>query len=260
MFFATGAIAGIPLLSGFFSKDEILFEGARHSWLLYGVGAVTAAMTAFYMTRLMYKTFHGSPKTTDAAHAHESPAVMWLPVAILGFLAIVGGYVGLPAITGQPNLMELFLKPSTASGAVWDVQPVNAVSEGLLLLVSSLIAIVFVVGTILAYKPKDGRDLVLSAEAKKTNAAYRLLLNKWYVDEIYNAIFVGLGRKFADIVYRVFDLGIVDGVVRGVGWLATQVGAGCRGLQNGYVRSYAFTILIFAIVLVVAAWAGFHTP
>ena len=106
MVFGTAAIAGIPLFSGFFSKDEILFNLAEHSWVLWTIGAVTAAMTAFYMTRMMYKTFLGRLRRHDAEHGHEAPSVMWLPVGILGVLAIIGGYVGIPAALHGRTLSE----------------------------------------------------------------------------------------------------------------------------------------------------------
>jgi len=264
MLFGTLAIAGIPLFSGFFSKDEILYEGAQHSWLLWLIGALTAAMTAFYMTRMMYKTFGGTAKTADAEHAREAPPVMWIPVGILGVLAIVGGYVGLPAITHAPNLIGDFLRPTTEPGAAWAARPLNGAPEGLLLAASSAIAIVFVLATFYAYKAKDGRDLLLTPEQKAGDTlfagVYRGALNKWYVDEAYNFWFVRIGGKIASVIYKTFDLRIVDGLVNAVAWIASQTGAAFRGMQNGYVRNYAFTILIAAIVLVIVTLVGFHSP
>jgi NADH-quinone oxidoreductase subunit L len=256
MLASTLAIAGIPPTSGFFSKDEILFQLSRQSWLLWFVGAVTAALTAFYMTRLMYKTFWGSPKTEDAGHTHDASPAMTVPLVILGTLAVVGGFIGLPALFG-PNLFERFLDPSTKP-AIDHAALTNSDQYQLgLLLVSIAIAIVFVVIALYRYKSVDGGDL-LPADQKPKNLTYQILLNKYYVDDFNYAVYVHGGRIFAINLFKDFEELLVDGAVNGVGKLARAVGSLFKSWQTGYVRNYAFTMLIGVIVVLLAVMSSFN--
>jgi NADH-quinone oxidoreductase subunit L len=258
MLVSTFAIAGIPFFSGFFSKDEILGQVAGYSPVLWLVGVITAALTAFYMMRLMYKTFYGSTKTDDAKHAHESGAAMIGVIMVLGILAIFGGYVGVPAFA-LPNIGFMhsffaFLAPAT--GTLPDRVPI--ISDGMLLSISSLVAIVFVLLSYSSYRAKDGRDLVWSPEAKPHIFVYQFMLHKYYVDELYYKIFTVGGRAISNAVYSIVDVKIVDGLVNGVGWLTGQIGAAFRSLQTGYVRNYAFSMMIGVIFLLIGCYLGFR--
>ncbi|MDR3709553.1 MAG: NADH-quinone oxidoreductase subunit L [Capsulimonadaceae bacterium] len=262
MLLSTAAIAGIPLFSGFFSKDEILYQVARHHWSLWFVGVVTAAMTAFYMMRLMYKTFYGSPKSEDAQHTHEATPSMTLPLVILGFLATFAGVLALPSIAGfpkLPNFFEKFLEPAAAPTNPGTLLAPHEPSQIVLLAISAFVALGGVAYAYYAYKAKDGRDLLIAPEEKQHATVYEWALHKWYVDELYYNITTVPGRWIADHLYRVFDLRIVDGAVNGVGWLASQAGALFRTGQTGYVRNYAFTMLIGALIVVIAVLAGFRS-
>ena len=259
MLISTFAIAGIPLFSGFFSKDEILAQDAGASGLLWAVGVVTAAMTGFYMMRLMYKTFYGSPKTDDAVHTHEASPSMTVPLVVLGALALVGGYIGLPKfllpnIAGAHSLYS-FLAPAT--GALPDNPPLF-LNDGMLLLISSLVAIGFVCLSYFGYKAKDGGAWALSPQQKVKNPYYQLLLNKYFVDEAYWWIFTKEGRGLSNIIYSIVDVRVVDGLVNGVGYLTNQIGGVLRTLQTGYVRNYAFSMLIGVLFVVAACYFGFH--
>jgi len=198
MFVGSLAIAGIPGLAGFFSKDEILWEVFNVSPVVWAVGLLTAMLTAFYMWRLMFLTFHGEPR--HHAHPHESPAVMLLPLGVLA-----AGSVGAGWIHGA---FEHWLDPVLARPAA----PAHAAghsTEYVLMALSVGVAVVGIFAASRLYLRKwEGASL------------YRLLLNKWYVDEIYDFLFVrgavlGGGRLLA-----AFDSRVVDGGVNGAGWLA----------------------------------------
>jgi NADH-quinone oxidoreductase subunit L len=255
MLVSTFAIAGIPLFSGWFSKDEILYKSALVSWGIWAVGAVTAAMTAFYMMRLMYKTFYGPAKTHDAEHTHEATPSMTTPLIILGILAIFGGWIGMPAAFHVPNLLENFLNPATGNAIKPAVN--NNVNEVLLLIVSSVVAVLFVYISYSTYKAKQGGQLV-AEENRATAFPYWLVFKKYLVDVVYEFFFVRLGQKLADFLWKDFDNKVVDGAVNGVGWLAAATGRLFRSWQTGYVRNYAFSMLIGVLVVVLICLASFQ--
>jgi NADH-quinone oxidoreductase subunit L len=258
MLVATAAISGIVLFSGFFSKDEILSQAAGSRYpLIWLVGVVTAAMTAFYMMRLMYKAFYGSPKTEEAKHAHETGWAMIGTVAILGVLSVVGGYVAIPAdwLPGVAPLHSLFGFLAPATGTLPD-RP-GLLPEPVLLGISIAVAFVFVGLAYFVYKGRDGRDLI-PAQSKPTNFVYQLLLHKYWVDEIYYAIFTVGGRAISNQVYLFLDLKVVDGIVNGVGWLTGQIGSAVRALQTGYVRNYAFSMMVGVIFVLIACYLGYR--
>ncbi|HEY3331601.1 MAG TPA: NADH-quinone oxidoreductase subunit L [Capsulimonadaceae bacterium] len=260
MLVSTFAIAGIFPFSGFFSKDEILFRDAQTSYLVWGVGLITAGMTAFYMMRMMYKTFYGTPKTEDAKHTHEASPAMTSPLVILGTLATFGGFLAWPQIKGLPQFTNLFehFEASAAEPTYPNLLPIHNSPDALTLLAISLaVAILGVAIAYFGYKGKDGRDLLIAPADKPNASFYQVVLHKWYVDELYYYMFTVPGRWISTVLYKVFDLKVIDGVVMGAGWLATQVGAIFRTWQTGYVRNYAFTILIGAVIVVVAVLFGF---
>ena len=259
MWASTMAIAGIIPFSGFFSKDEILYQVARHSWAIWGVGVLTAAMTAFYMMRLIYKTFYGTPKTHDAEHAHETSPSMGIPLVILGVLATVAGFLALPSFTHLPNLFEGYLAPAAEPTHLAAGTQPNAPDQMALLAISLVVAFAGALFAYFAYRAKDGRDLMIPADRKAQATLYQWALHKWYVDELYYNLFTVPGRWIADKLYRVFDIKIVDGIVVGVGTVAGWAGSFFRAWQTGYTRNYAFTILIGALVVVIAVLAGFRS-
>jgi NADH-quinone oxidoreductase subunit L len=260
MLASTFAIAGIPLFSGFFSKDEILGDLAGRSALLWLVGAVTAALTGFYMMRLMYKTFYGSPKSEDAKHTHEATPAVTVPLIILGTLATIGGFVGIPEFLSANipfgRALSRFLEPASGATYVHIGQPF--LPDGILLMISSLIAITFVAFSYFSYKGKDGKDLYIPAAEKPKSFGYQLLLNKYYVDEAYNFVFVDGGRALATFSWKILDIDLIDGLVNGVASVSRGLGGIFRSVQTGYVRNYAFSLLLGAIVVVIACIAGSH--
>ena len=255
------AISGAPLLSGFFSKDEILWRawssgsgaGSKALWL---VGWLTAGVTAFYMFRLFYRTFHGRTDVPEelAEHAHDAPPSMAWPLRILALLSVAGGWVGIPAafqaLVPIGNAFDRFLEPVFADAHVGRSVHHTASAEWTLMLLTLLIA---AAGWYLAHSlyyadPERRRAEALARSAGKL---YVLVQNKYYVDEIYQAAFVNPGHKFAQILGDIFDVFVVDGLVNLTGAVVSVTGEIWSYLQTGYVRWYAWSVLAGAAVLVI---------
>ena len=251
---STIAISGIPFFSGFFSKDEILwwsFGSTRGHWLLWLLGAAAAGMTAFYMFRLVFMTFFGEQKTDARAKDHipESPFTITIPLMVLGFLALVGGYIGVPKILGGANRFEEFLAPVFERA-----QHLNGIhahgahaTEYTLMAVSVAIAIVGIfIAWIMYIKNPD-----LPAKfVARFEGMHRIIFNKWYIDELYDAVFVNPCKKIGTFLWRVVDAGIVDGVVNGCAWVVRGIGTGLRYTQSGYLYNYAMAMVVGVVVIV----------
>ena len=272
---ATVAIAGIPPLAGFFSKDEILWmawsNGFSFQWLL---GFAGAGLTAFYMFRLVFMTFFGPEKFDHHhVHVHESPASMTVPLWILAVLSVVGGWVGIPAALGGANHFHHWLAPVLdvaspaaihAAAELGSVGPAAAFAAGaageavhhdaleyVLMFLSVAYALVGILAAYFLYLLKP--DLP-RAVAEKFRALYDLLLNKYYVDEIYQAVFVDTCLALATFLWAFWDVVVIDGLVNGTGYLVRTLGGGLRRLQTGRVQGYAVTI-VFGAVVVLAYFA-----
>ena len=226
MWVGSVAIAGIPGLAGFFSKDEILWQAyssPQGSKLLWAIGLATAAMTAFYMWRLMNLTFYGKSRVKPEveAHIHESPASMTVPLTLLAIGSVLAGWLGTPKLW---NLSENFrgferwLEPAFASAAIEAVHEGehSASTEWILMGFSVAIAIIGIVVARWFYHHKPEIPDTLEKSLKPLHG---LLYNKWYVDEIYDFLFVnGLGKGGGRLL-GAFDRNVVDGGVNGAGWL-----------------------------------------
>ena len=251
MLMGTLAIAGIPFFSGFFSKDEILWKafssplGGGGFWL---IAFVTAGLTSFYMFRLIYLTFHGKSRVDShtAAHLHESPAVMTVPLVILAVLSVFGGFVGVPHVLHfLPNGMELYFEgffaeiPGAGHG--------SAAAEIGLMLASVLLAII---GWSLARRYYANGLEDITALRNRLQAAYRISLNKWYVDELYDAVIVQPGKLLSTFVlWKAIDQNVIDRLVLLPGNLARGVGSGLRLAQNGVMQSYALIFSLGAMLI-----------
>ncbi|HMH14020.1 MAG TPA: NADH-quinone oxidoreductase subunit L [Edaphobacter sp.] len=262
------AIAGIPPLAGFFSKDEILFRAFVSpnplGKLLWLVGLVTAGMTAFYMFRLWFKTFFGPENFDEHAHdhetahshgVHESPWIMLFPLVVLAILSVIGGWVGIPIAFGGKDKAEHFLQPVFNAGVVETAT--NVASHGLELALAAISVLVAAFGFFIAYVFYYKKPGTATAFAKKAPALYRLVENKFYVDEIYSAVIVTPLLMFT----RIFLGGLIDSVlVNGSGKAA---GATTRGLsaltsriQSGNIRSYAGWLALGAAAVLVVMIFG----
>ena len=267
---ATLAIAGVPGFSGFFSKDEILwnaFSSPQGHFLLWLIGFITAGMTAFYMFRLCFMAFCGDYRGDKEVwhHAHESPPVMTVPMVVLAVLSVIGGYVGVPAILGGANHFHHFLAPvfgvheGGGHEAALHLLPLawagEAAGEGghgsaaLELFMMVLSVVMAFAGIYLAYAFYLKRPDLPKALAQGYPRAYRVLFNKYYVDEIYQFLFVDSCKRLGTILWRQFDEAVVDRTVNLVATVMRVLGGGLRLLQTGFVQDYALSIILGAVIV-----------
>jgi NADH-quinone oxidoreductase subunit L len=217
---ASIAISGIPPLAGFFSKDAILGAAFERNTILWVIGFITAGMTAFYMFRLVNMTFFGTSRVDHEVehHIHESPSSMTVPLMILAGLSIVGGWVGWPESLGGSDRFAHFLAPVMASHAedATEAAATSASTEYLLMFLSVAVG---VAGIWLAYRWYIQRPEVPGKIAAASPFLYKLLYNKYYVDQLYDAMFVNRIKDLA-LTLGSFDVGIINGLgVDGVGWV-----------------------------------------
>jgi len=213
MLVATLAIAGIPPLAGFFSKDEILEKAFEHSRALWIVGWITAGMTAFYMFRLLFMTFHGESHVDHEVehHIHESPSSMTVPLMILAVLSIIGGWIG---IGGR---FENFLKPVTARAGAAEMAAEASTAPALVLMAASVLLALG--GIWLAWVLYIKRTELAATIRRNAGMLYDLVAHKYYVDEIYDAMFVNRSKDLG-LSLGMFDAKVIDGLgVDGAGWL-----------------------------------------
>jgi NADH-quinone oxidoreductase subunit L len=251
----TIAIAGIPPLAGFFSKDAVLWGAWNHTpygRVLWIVGVVAALFTSFYMFRLLILTFYGEPRYTehDVHHVHESPASMLIPLIVLAFFSITAGWIGIPAALGGGNQIEHFIAESHEPPAAETEAAAEHTSTELLLMGVSTAAAV--AGLLLAYLFYVARPELPQRLAGKVHAMYSIMVNKYYVDELYDMIIVWpVVRASRDFLWKFVDASVIDGAVNGVGTLVRGSAAGLRRMQTGYVRTYAVWILLGGVAIVV---------
>jgi NADH-quinone oxidoreductase subunit L len=259
------AIAGVPGLAGFFSKDEILFETfAGGRTILWSIGLLTSLLTAVYMFRVVFLTFHGpraaavdSTHADDAGHAgdpghhsgsghlHDAPPAMAFALIVLAVGSVLAGYVGVPAVLGGGNWFAHFLEPSFHVEAAHE-----ATSAGLelsLMVVSSGVAIA---GIGIAFYFFLRNRNAAARIAERFAGLHRVLFHKYYVDEIYDAAVVQPIRIVStEGLWKIVDVGVIDGAVNGVGRLVAGTSDTMRRLQTGSVRAYAAS-LFFGVVAI----------
>ena len=213
------AISGIPPLAGFFSKDEILwqsFAGPYGHKVLWTVGWITAGLTAFYMFRLIFMTFWGESRVDHEVehHIHESPSPMLIPLVTLAILSIVGGFIGWPKSLWGGEWFGKFLEPVFEGNPV---VPPHEYGHSIEYFLMALSVVTAIVGISVAYRVYVQRPELSERLAATFAGLHRLLLHKYYVDEIYDALFVNRVKDLGSAL-AAFDLGVVDGGVNGVGW------------------------------------------
>jgi NADH-quinone oxidoreductase subunit L len=293
------AIAGVPLLSGFFSKDEILYKtfvGTQYhhgSALLWAIAAVTSLLTAIYMFRLVFLTFHGERRTAGAGHdahhghghaahgghghgaPHDAPPSMAMPLVVLAIGSVLAGYVGLPHALGGHNLIEGFLEPAfeahqtvgaaetPAAAPSAEAEAVSLTGQGeaaqeasvpgdiaterMLMAISTGIAFA---GIGIAWFFWQRRPQAAAALERQFSGVHRVLLNKYYFDEIYNAVIVQPIKQLSTgALWKGMDAGLIDGTVNGVGTSVEGVSSSLRRLQTGSVRIYAASLFLGAVLI-----------
>ena len=247
---ACAAIAGVPLFSGFFSKDAILFHAftsPNGSPVLWAMGVTGAVLTAFYMFRLLFLTFFGECRADHhvAEHVHESPASMTVPLAILAVLSLVGGSVGLPEGWLWGDRFAEFLAPVVGHGP--HAEHAGAALEHLLMGASIVAAFTGIFTAYLFYLRSPEIPVRL---AHRFRGAYQTLLNKYWVDELYDATVIRFTVGSANFFWKLVDVLLIDGAVNGVGVFVSTQSAIWRRIQTGNVQQYALTFLIGVIALV----------
>jgi len=228
------ALAGCPPFSGFFSKDEILFmalaKGHPGIWL---IGVAVAGMTAYYTFRMIFLVFHGEPRDKEAYdHAHEPPAVMTVPLIILAVGAAIAGVFNLPAIFGGHMSVSHWLAPSLV-----EHHPHVSVWLEIFAILASVAAVA--VGITIAYK-----KFAHGAEEPEYIGFAKFAYNKFYVDEIYNAVFVQSYKAIGSLISRILEPNVTDIHVKVSSWLYKKLGKGFKVFQVGYVRVYAIYMVI----------------
>ncbi|MFZ0661663.1 MAG: NADH-quinone oxidoreductase subunit L [Acidobacteriaceae bacterium] len=288
---AVFAISGIPPFAGFFSKDEILYQtflspnGGKVFW---AVGLLTAFLTAFYMFRLWYLTFFGESRAEShqlaehgaAVHAsatstlvleaepdnhdhnqghghhdgevHESPWVMRVPLIILGILSLIGGWIGIPAALGGHNAIGHFLDPLLSPGGVAEG------SNHLALTLSIVSTLVALAGWLVAHVLYFARPELPAVCAARLRALYALLVNKYWIDELYGAVIV-TPLLFASryLLKGLIDTGVIDGATYGSAYGTAGLGAIVARVQSGNIRSYAGWLAVGAAAVLIVAYFGF---
>jgi NADH-quinone oxidoreductase subunit L len=275
MLIATLAIAGIPGFAGFFSKDEILEAagaGPHANFILWLLGVAGAAITSFYMFRLIFLTFFGAPRYDERrVHVHESPKNMTIPLMILAFFSIFGGWFAAPHLVGGTDYFSKFLHPVFSLYAPQSLagnpgaegaQAANPALE-LVHALSSWPVAVAILGLLVAWwmyikKPDAPKRL-----AQSMHGLYMLVFHKYYVDEIYAALIVRpLLWISTNVLWHGIDEGLIDGIVNGSARVARASGGRLRELQSGNVRSYASWVLIgvlgFTVLLIGLYLRGSH--
>jgi NADH-quinone oxidoreductase subunit L len=290
------AIAGVPGLAGFFSKDEILFETFAHGHtILWVIGVLTSLLTATYMFRLVFLTFHGerrqgavardvgaighdagaishdpsaiSHQPGAASHLHDAPAAMALALIVLALGSVLAGYVGVPHALGGTNALAAWLEPSFEARSVTTLAGEQVAAPGepeatpageagaegnqslelTLMVVSSLVALLGI--GLAAFIWLKRREIADNA-ARTFHGVYTLLLNKYYVDEIYDAAIVQPIRIVSqEGLWRGVDVHVIDGAVNGTASIVEGGSSLMRRLQTGSVRTYAGSLLIGVVLI-----------
>jgi NADH-quinone oxidoreductase subunit L len=230
LFCASVAIAGVPPFSGFHSKDAILLAAYAHAPWMYWVGVVTAGLTAFYVFRAFFLCFFGGYR--GDAHPHESPWIITAPLAVLALLSLGGGYIDVPR----------FLTPVFG-------EPLAAQDESLVYIsVGAALAGIFVAW--LFYVARPG---LAESVAGALGGLYRLVYNKYFVDEAYDALIVNpIVDGSRVVLWRGVDAGLIDGAVDGAGTASRFIGGVLRYMQSGFIRRYAAWVVAGSILVILA--------
>jgi NADH-quinone oxidoreductase subunit L len=238
------AIIGVPPFAGFYSKDEIIAtafnSGGVQGIILGSVTLLGAVITAFYMTRVMVLTFSGKPRWDDGVHPHESPALMWLPMALLAIGSVTAGY-----LFTQGEALVHWLSPLFAKKAEYD----ELMPHSVVTVLAITAVIIGVTAALMKYQFKS----VDSVAPTDVSLATRLARNDLGQDVVNEAFFMRPGQVLTEAIVAI-DEKVVDGAVRGIGAMTVGSGATLRRTQSGYVRSYAALILLGALVLLAGIW------
>jgi NADH-quinone oxidoreductase subunit L len=247
----TVAIAGIPPLSGFFSKDEILAHAFAASPLFWVLGLVGALMTAFYMFRLFFLTFFGEFRGTENQkhHLHESPSSMTMPLIVLAFLSVVAGYANFPEIFGGKHFMQTYLAPVFAGSVARSAHHHLDHNTELILMGVSVLCVLLSIGY--AYITYISKKVVPVSEETQLSPLHKLIYNKYYLDEIYDALIVKPLYALSSFGYKVIEVSGIDKIVNSFGQGALFSGKLISRIQTGHTTTYLF-MMVLGIIAILA--------
>ncbi|MGH2568511.1 MAG: NADH-quinone oxidoreductase subunit L, partial [Bacteroidota bacterium] len=254
------AIAGIFPFAGFFSKDEILwkaFSSDYGSVFLWAAGVLGAALTAFYMFRLVSLTFEGEERyNKQSIHPHEAPKTMTVVLVVLAFLSFVGGFIGIPESLGGGNAIEHWLEPvfADATDKLGTGYHSSSWIEYLLMAISLGIAVAGIYAARVVYLK---RREIADSYKERFAGLYKLLWNKYFVDEAYDrAVVVPTVKLSESFLWKWFDVSVIDGAVNGAAKLIDLLAGYVRRIQTGVAQMYA--VVFVGGILVVIAWVVFR--
>ncbi len=247
----TIAISGVPPFSGFFSKDEILANVFAYNKLYWLLGVLVSIMTAFYMFRIFFLTFYGEFRGTKEQehHLHESPKSITIPLVVLAFLSILGGFLGLPEVLHLPHLLSNFLHPVFADGEIRMLpHEISHAAEWSLMGVAILSVAISI---FVAYnKYVKNKELPLQ-EGKPLSALHKLIYNKYYVDEIYSVLVSKPITFISKQFHLLIDNQVIDGIVNFTGKSVVWSSGVIRKLQTGGTGFYIFAMVISIVVMLI---------
>lgn len=243
------AISGFPLLSGFFSKDEILAHAFEQNKLIWTILFVSSLLTAFYMFRLVFLTFFNDFRGTEETkhHIHESPWTMTFPLIVLCVLSVLGGLIGLPAVFHVNHWLNGYLATVTEPSAAY-LHHGEAISHSLEIGLLSFAGIAAILVILYAYRKYVSLRALPEAEADQS-ALTRLVYNKFYVDELYDSLIVNPVFRLSQWLGQVFDKQVIDRIVNATAGVLDASGKTLRLFQTGNTGSYVFAMVIGMVVL-----------
>ena len=247
----TIAIAGIPPFSGFFSKDEILSSVFVNNIPFWILAVTTAMMTAFYMFRLFFLIFHGKFRGTpeQKVQLHESPSIMIIPLIILALLAITGGFINLPEFIGGSSWLKSFLRPVFTDSAPFLKKPVFFINHDIEWMLAGVSVVYVGIMILVAWYRFLKKEPEMRGEVDEKNFLIKLISRKYYVDELYDRIFVRPLFSLSNWFQEIIEKRGIDRLVDGFGNLVIRAGNTIRYLQSGHVGFYVFMMVVGIIAI-----------
>jgi NADH-quinone oxidoreductase subunit L len=239
MLIGTLAIAGLPPFSGFFSKDEILAHVYEHNKIMWVVGVFTAFLTAFYMFRMLFLTFFGNYRGSHHAEEkiHESPKSMTIPLIVLAILSAIGGFIGIPESLGGHHWLSEWLSPVILHHA-------DAADHNTEYMLMGITIVGVLISIFLAYSKYVSKSHVPVPDEAQRPALSSLSYNKFYIDDLYDAVIRKPLDAFSTFFYKVLDTKVIDGIVNGLGWITNEASKGLRLVQSGNVGFYILMMVV----------------
>ena len=239
MLIGTLAIAGLPPFSGFFSKDEILAHVYEHNKIMWIIGVFTAFLTAFYMFRMLFLTFYGNYRGSHHAEEkiHESPKSMTIPLIVLAVLSAIGGIIGIPESLGGHHWLSAWLSPVI-------LHHPDAADHNTEYMLMGITIVGVLVSIFFAYSKYVSKSHVPVPDEAQRPALSNLSYNKFYIDELYDAVIRKPLDAFSTFFYKVLDTKVIDGIVNGLGWSTNEASKGLRLVQSGNVGFYILMMVV----------------